>query len=121
VVIWVTEEQEYEASIRDGRPAMGRPWPVEQMEVVLSPLGEAGKVLEQHPKFSECARNKQEITRLLPARDVAQEESLERSWWWRVLGGAASEVVEASSAHAEPVGKSLEEFERYTRTKSLRP
>jgi hypothetical protein len=43
VVIWVTTEKEYEAAIREGRPAVGRPWPAKQMEVVLSPLEEASE------------------------------------------------------------------------------
>jgi hypothetical protein len=38
VVIWVAREQEYEASIWEGRPAGGRPWPARQMEVVFSSL-----------------------------------------------------------------------------------
>ncbi len=117
VVIWVTTVEEYEASIREGRPAVGRPWPAKQMEVVLSPLEEAGEASGRSPKSFESARNKQEITRLLPAQDVVQQEGSERPRWRRVFGGAAPEGVEVTSAEAEPLGKSLREFERYTRTK----
>jgi hypothetical protein len=115
VVIWVTTEEEYETSIQEGRPAVGRPWPAKQMEVVLSPFEEAGEV--SVPKSFESARNKLEMTRLPPAQDVVEQEGSERSRWRRVFGGAAAEGVEVTSAGAEPLGRSLGEFERYTRTK----
>ena len=35
VVIWVTVEQEYQDALREGRRAMGIPWPVDQK--VVSP------------------------------------------------------------------------------------
>jgi hypothetical protein len=117
VVIWVTTEEEYKAAIREDRPAVGRPWPAKQMEVVLSPLEEAGEASERLPKSFEGARNKQEITRLLPAQDAVQQEGSERPRWRRVLRGTAPEGVEVTSAEAEPLGRSLGEFERYTRTK----
>ena len=37
VVVWVAEEVEYRHAIRDGRRAIGIPWPVEQVAVVLPP------------------------------------------------------------------------------------
>jgi hypothetical protein len=115
VVIWVTTEEEYETSIREGRPAMGRPWPAKQMEVVLSPFEEAGEV--SIPKSFKSAGNKQEMSRLLPAQDVVQHEGSERPRWRWLFGDAAPERVEVTSATAEPLGRSLGEFEQYTRTK----
>jgi hypothetical protein len=118
VVIWVTREEEYEASIREGRPAVGRPWPAKQMEVVLSSLEEAGEASGRLPRSFERARNKQEITRLLPPQNVVQQEGSERPRWRRLFGCTAPEGVdEVTSAEVEPLGKSLREFERYTRTK----
>ncbi len=117
VVIWVTREEEYEASIREGRPAVGGPWPAKQMEVVLSPLEEAGEASGRLPKLFERARNKQETTRLLPAQDAVQQEGSQKPWWRRVFGATTPEGVEVTSAEGEPLGKSLREFERYTRTK----
>jgi hypothetical protein len=118
VVIWVTREEEYEASIREGRPAVGRPWPAKQMEVVLSPLEEAGEASGRLPKLLENPGNEQEIMWLLPARDVVQQVGSKRPRWKRVLGGADPEGVEVTAVEAQPVGRSLGEFERYTRTKS---
>jgi hypothetical protein len=117
-VIWVTTEEEYETSIREGRPAMGRPWPAKKMEVILAPLEEtADEAGHRLPEASESTRNKQEITRLLPAQDVVQQEGSQKPRWRRVFGGVTPEGVEVTSAEAEPLGKSLREFERYTRTK----
>jgi hypothetical protein len=115
VVIWVTTEEEYEASIREDRPAVGRPWPAKQMEVVLSPLEEAGAVSTL--KSFESAGNKRELTCLPPAQDVVEREGSERPRWRQVFGGAAPERVEVTSTEAEPQGRSLREFELYTRTK----
>ena len=117
VVIWVTTEEEYEAAIREGRPAVGRPWPAKQMEVVLSPLEEASEAAGRSPRSFEGARNRQEIKRLLPAQDAVQQVGSERPRWRRVLGGTAPEGVAVTSAEDEPPGRSLGEFERYTRTK----
>jgi hypothetical protein len=117
VVIWVAQEQEYEDSIREGRPAVGRPWPAKQMEVAFSLLEEAYEARHKLPEASESARKGQGTKELLLTQKVTQEGS-ERPWWRKMFGGAASEVVEVTSAEAEPVGRPLEEFERYTRTKS---
>jgi hypothetical protein len=117
VVIWVTTVEEYEASLREGRPAVGRPWPAKQMEVVLSPLEEAGEASGHLPGSFKSARNKQETTSLPLFQDVAQKEGSERPLWRRVFGGTAPAGVEVTSAEAEPLGRSLGEFERYTRTK----
>jgi hypothetical protein len=117
VVIWVAREQEYEDSIREGRPAVGRPWPAKQMEVVLSPLEEANEAQHKLPQASESARQGQGTKERLLTQEVTQEGS-EGPWLRKVFGGAASaKVVEVTSAEPEPVGIHLEEFERYTRTK----
>jgi hypothetical protein len=117
VVIWVTREEEYEASIREGRPAVGGPWPAKQMEVVLSPLEEAGEASGRLPKLFKSPGNEEEIMRLLPAQDVVQRVGSKRPRWRRVLGATTPEGVEVTSAEGEPLGRSLGEFERYTRTK----
>ena len=122
VVIWVAREQEYEDSIREGRPAIGRPWPATQMEVVLSsPLEETNEAQHKLPQASESARQGQATKERLLTQEVTQEvtqEGSEGPWFRKVFGGAASaKVVEVTSAEPEPVGIPLEEFERYTRTK----
>jgi hypothetical protein len=38
VVVRVAKESEYQNAIREGRRAVGMPWPVRQVEVLLSPL-----------------------------------------------------------------------------------
>jgi hypothetical protein len=88
-----------------------------QMEVVLSSLEETGEASGRPSKSFKNARNKQEIARLLPAQDVIRQEGSERPRWRWLFGDAATEGVEVTSAEAEPLGKSLREFERYTRTK----
>ncbi len=63
VVIWVAEEHEYREASREGRRAIGMPWPARQMEVI-SPS-------EDH-------------------REGAQEGAqgtARKPWWLRIFGG----------------------------------
>ncbi len=62
VVIWVAEEHEYREALREGRRAIGMPWPARKMEVI-SPS-------EDH---REGARE--------------PEGTARRPWWLRWLGG----------------------------------
>ena len=39
VVLRVAEEEEYRAARREGRRAIGMPWPVRQMAIILPPAG----------------------------------------------------------------------------------
>jgi hypothetical protein len=82
------------------------------MDVILSPLKEADKTRDTFQNPPRVARNKQVITQLLPAQEVGQGEDLERRWWRRVFGRAASEADKA-----EPVRNLPQQFEQYTRTK----
>ncbi len=49
VVIWVAEEREYREASREGRSAIGIPWPAGQMEVV-SPPAEAPRAGAREPE-----------------------------------------------------------------------
>jgi hypothetical protein len=65
--IRVTEEGEYQKAIREGRRAVGMPWPVRQVEVV---------------PFPEDDKKTQE----LPQRSHHEQEKAEpRSWWRRMF------------------------------------
>jgi hypothetical protein len=88
------------------------------MEVVLSPLEEAtDEAGHNSPEAFESAREKQGAKELLSTQQKITQAGSERLWWRRVFGGPDSEVVEVTSGESDPVGRSLEEFERYTRTK----
>ena len=112
VVIWITEEEEYEASRREGRPAAGRPWPAKRMEVIFSEE-EADEAGHELPEASQSVGEEQGTTEL----PLPREDSRKR-WWRRAFGGWTSEVVELTSTEAESLCRPLEEFERYTQTKS---
>ena len=62
VVIWVSEEREYQEALREGRRAGGMPWPARQMELVSS---------SEDPQTS--------------AQDP--EETARRPFWLRWFGG----------------------------------
>jgi hypothetical protein len=48
---------------------------------------------------------------------LTQEDS-RRRWWRRAFGGWTSEVAELTSTEDESLRRPLEEFERYTQSKS---
>jgi hypothetical protein len=61
VVLRVAEEEEYRAARRESRRAIGMPWPVRQMAVILPPAGS------------------EEVTGELPARRRQHFENAPRS------------------------------------------
>ncbi len=65
VVIWVAEEHEYWEALREGRRAIGMPWPAQKMEVVLP----------------------SEDPRTAPQESGGEGETARRPWWIRWFGG----------------------------------
>lgn len=65
VVVWVATEGEYWDAMREGRRAVGIPWPVRQIRGIL-PIREE---------------------ELRPASGGTQEGAEPRSWWKKVFGG----------------------------------
>ncbi len=70
VVIWVAEEHEYREALREGRRAIGMPWPARKMEVI-SPSEDHRQDTQQHSGIPERPR----------------EETDRRPWWIRIFGG----------------------------------
>jgi hypothetical protein len=66
VMVWVAKEGEYWEAIREGRRAVGIPWPVQQMRVIIL-------------SFTE--------EELRPASGGTQEGPEPRSWWKKVFRG----------------------------------
>ncbi len=89
VVIRVSTESEYQNAIREGRRAVGMPWPARLIEVVFSPLEE-----ERPQELPQGLQEKPERAEQQP-RPGAQEEAREdserpqerRGWWQRMFGG----------------------------------
>ncbi len=75
VVLRVAEEEEYRMATREGRSAIGMPWPVRQMAVV-SPSSSADAETGELPPVHERFEGPPQST---------QEEGAEqpRSSWWR--------------------------------------
>ncbi len=82
VVIRVAREDEYQDAIRDGRRAIGMPWPVRQVEVVSLPEDDEGT--QELPLIAGAGSSREEAP---PTYGAAQEASEPRSWWRRVFGG----------------------------------
>ena len=77
VVLRVAEEEEYRRATREGRRAIGMPWPVQQMSVISSSASadeETGELPAVPQHFEKPPRSTQE-----GAREP-------RSWWRRVFG-----------------------------------
>jgi hypothetical protein len=77
VVLRVAEEEEYRRATREGRRAIGMPWPVRQMAVISPSVGsdeETGE-LPAVPRHIE------------KSRQSAREGAEPRSWWRRMFGG----------------------------------
>jgi hypothetical protein len=76
VVVWVAKEVEYRRAIRQGRRAIGMPWPVEQVAVVL-PSEDAGEAPQEVPQVAmEDVEEKQDTPEQGVSRRVL--EQLER-------------------------------------------
>ncbi len=116
VVIWVAEEGEYRNAIREGRHAVGMPWPAERMMVVFStPAQDGAEVPQEEPPGGASESAGEQHNRVEESRS-AQEGSSQRPWWRRVSrSGTSSEVAEVTAP--ELMRRLPEEFERYTRTK----
>jgi hypothetical protein len=84
VVLRVAEEEEYRAAKREGRRAIGMPWPVRQMEGVLPPAGSEEGTGElptrfgTHPTTGSAQERPQSLTQ--PGRRRGR-------LWRRILGG----------------------------------
>lgn len=72
VVIRVSEEREYREASREGRRAIGMPWPARQMEIVSS---------------SEAAEGTTEPRPDIAAPRAGAQEPERRPWWVRWFGG----------------------------------
>jgi hypothetical protein len=82
VVIRIAKESEYQDALREGRRAVGMPWPVQQVEVVSFP--EDDKRTQELPQSTAEGRGSGEPR---PGGVEAQEGAEPRSWWRRVFGG----------------------------------
>jgi hypothetical protein len=91
VVLRVAEEEEYRAARRESRRAMGMPWPVEQMAVILPPAGseEATGELPIRTRRPEGATPSSTAgAEPRPATPVPQRSPQRRRALWRkMLGG----------------------------------
>jgi hypothetical protein len=77
VVLRVAEEEEYRRATREGRRAIGMPWPVRQM-AVISPSAGADEETGELPAVPRHIEK---------SRQSAQEGTEPRPWWRRVFGG----------------------------------
>lgn len=78
IVVRVTEEQEYKDAFREGRRAIGIPWPVQDMEI-LTP----SEVLNALEKGSEGTEGAEEATENVGGPQMAAKHP---SWWRRLFG-----------------------------------
>jgi hypothetical protein len=89
-VLRVAEEEEYRAARREGRNAIGMPWPVGQMAVVLPPPSSEEATGElptlRHQRLEKATQSGSSPPGSRPDGEEAHERS-ERPWWRRVFGG----------------------------------
>ena len=74
VVIRVAEEEEYRTATREGRSAIGMPWPVRQIAVIL-PSASADEDTRELPAVPQHFEK--------PPQSV--QEGTQRPWWRRLL------------------------------------
>ena len=89
VVLRVAEEEEYRAAIREGRRAIGMPWPVRQVAAILPSVGseeETGELPTVRQHLKRATQSSTSAPGSRPGSEEAQEGS-EKPWWRRVLGG----------------------------------
>ncbi len=79
IVVRVTEEQEYKDAFREGRRAIGIPWPVQDMEI-LSP----SETLNALEKVSEDTEGADTDT---PENIGGPQMATKRLSWWRRFFG----------------------------------
>ncbi len=89
VVIWVATEDECREAQREGRSAVGMPWPTERMR--LSPARLPWQL--SYPASSRARETPAQEpagtgpgARAAPGGEGAQEGA-QRPWWWRMFGG----------------------------------
>ena len=88
-VLRVAEEEEYRAAIREGRRAIGMPWPVRQVAAILPSVGseeETGELPTVRQRLESATQSSTAASGSRPGSEEAQEGS-EKPWWRRVLGG----------------------------------
>lgn len=98
VVVRVADEEEYRSARREGRSAIGMPWPVRQMAAIQPAAGseeataELPVVVRQYYYYSEKPPQEKKNGAAMSgsaarqARGSAREQT-SRRWWGRVLGG----------------------------------
>lgn len=90
VVLRVAEEEEYRAARREGRSAIGMPWPVGQMAVILAAPSSEEATGElptlRQPRLEKAAQSGSASFGPRPDGEGAHERS-ESPWWGRVFGG----------------------------------
>lgn len=79
-MIWVAEEREYKDALREGRRAVGMPWPAGQM-VVVSPSAEVPEV----PESTAKPRTKGDT---VPDAAAAPKAAPRNRLWWRRFFGS---------------------------------
>ncbi len=82
VVVRVAMEGEYWEAMREGRRAVGIPWPVGQVEVAALLEDEE----ERTQELPQRSREAQERAEFRSSTGGLQERAV-RSWWRRVFGG----------------------------------
>jgi hypothetical protein len=89
VVLRVAEEQEYRAARREGRRAMGMPWPVRQMAIILPPARseEATGELPIRPRRPEGAIQMSTADPASASRVPQRSLQRRRALWRRMFGG----------------------------------
>ena len=88
VVLRVAEEEEYRGAIREGRRAIGMPWPVRQVAAILPSAGaeeETGE-LPTVPRRLEKPPHSTTVSGPRP-HPAGSQEGAERSWWRKIFGG----------------------------------
>jgi hypothetical protein len=84
VVLRVAEEVEYRSATREGRHAIGTPWPVRQIAVILPSAGadeETGELPAVPQRFEKLPQSAG-----LSGPCPGAQEGTERPWWRRLFG-----------------------------------
>ena len=85
VVLRVAEEEEYRSATREGRHAIGMPWPVRQIAVILPSAGadeETGELPAVPQRFEKLPQQSAGLSGPCPGA----QEGTERPWWRRLFG-----------------------------------
>ncbi len=87
VVLRVAEEEEYRTATREGRHAIGMPWPVRQVTVMPSAGAddETGELPALPQRLEQPPQSAGGLSGSRPGG--AQEPAQRRSWWRRMFGG----------------------------------